>query len=104
MIIMKTISMMLGELDYERSYVESNQDQHFPTMNLIILLLFALDYAHSPDEFTGWFGHRRSDADSAECAIETFGPLKFKLHTEFGEEIAGEIGQTLDEKWNDHPS
>ena len=42
MIIMKTVSMMLGELDYERSYVENNQDQHFATMNLIILLLFAL--------------------------------------------------------------
>ncbi len=34
--------MMLGELDYDRSYLENNDDQHFTNLNLIILLLFAI--------------------------------------------------------------
>ncbi|CAF4822945.1 unnamed protein product [Rotaria sp. Silwood1] len=33
---------MLGELDYERSYFEHPNDQHFNITNLIILLLFAI--------------------------------------------------------------
>jgi transient receptor potential cation channel subfamily A protein 1 len=42
MIVLKTITMMLGELDYERSYLENIHDQHFNITNLIILLLFAI--------------------------------------------------------------
>ena len=42
MIILKTVTMMLGELDYERSYLENSHEQHFSTINLIMLLLFAL--------------------------------------------------------------
>jgi transient receptor potential cation channel subfamily A protein 1 len=42
MIVLKTITMMLGELDYERSYLDNIRDQHFSTMNLIMLLLFAI--------------------------------------------------------------
>lgn len=42
MIVLKTITMMLGELDYERSYLDTMQTQHFSTTNLIILLLFAI--------------------------------------------------------------
>ncbi len=34
--------MMLGELDYDRSYLEKNHEQHFNITNLIILLLFAI--------------------------------------------------------------
>jgi transient receptor potential cation channel subfamily A protein 1 len=33
---------MLGELDYDRSYLEKNHEQHFNITNLIILLLFAI--------------------------------------------------------------
>ncbi len=42
MIVLKTVTMMLGELDYDRSYLENNDQQHFNTINLIILLLFAI--------------------------------------------------------------
>jgi transient receptor potential cation channel subfamily A protein 1 len=42
MIVLKTVTMMLGELDYDRSYLENNHEQHFNTINLIILLLFAI--------------------------------------------------------------
>ncbi|CAF1060727.1 unnamed protein product [Rotaria sordida] len=42
MIVLKTIAMMLGELDYERSYLENIKGQHFNTTNLIILLIFAI--------------------------------------------------------------
>ena len=41
MIILKTITMMLGELAYDHIYME-NDEQHFSTINLIILLLFAI--------------------------------------------------------------
>ncbi len=34
--------MMLGELDYERSYLENKKEQHFTIINLIVLLLFAI--------------------------------------------------------------
>ena len=36
--------MMLGELDYDRSYLENKNspEDHFSTLNLIILLLFAI--------------------------------------------------------------
>ncbi len=33
---------MLGELDYERSYLENKKEQHFTIINLIVLLLFAI--------------------------------------------------------------
>lgn len=42
MIVIKTIMMMLGELDYERSYLENTHEQHFNLMNLIVLLIFAI--------------------------------------------------------------
>jgi transient receptor potential cation channel subfamily A protein 1 len=42
MIVLKTVTMMLGELDYERSYMENTQEQHFNIINLIMLLLFAI--------------------------------------------------------------
>jgi transient receptor potential cation channel subfamily A protein 1 len=42
MIVLKSITMMLGELDYERSYLENNHEQHFNIINLIMLLLFAI--------------------------------------------------------------
>ena len=42
MIVLKTITMMLGELDYERSYVENVNKQHFDVINIIILLVFAI--------------------------------------------------------------
>ncbi|CAF0765651.1 unnamed protein product [Adineta steineri] len=42
MIVLKTITMMLGELDYERSYLDNAHDQHFNITNLIVLLLFAI--------------------------------------------------------------
>ena len=34
--------MMLGELEYERSYLENIREQHFGNINLIMLLLFAI--------------------------------------------------------------
>jgi len=34
--------MMLGELDFERSYLERSHQQHFSALNLIILLLFGI--------------------------------------------------------------
>ena len=34
--------MMLGELDYEHTYIENGEDQHFSNVNLFILLLFAV--------------------------------------------------------------
>ena len=34
--------MMLGELDYDRAYLETSNEQHFPIINLLILLLFAV--------------------------------------------------------------
>lgn len=42
MLMLRTVSMMLGELDYERSYIEHDQEQHFSTTSLFILLLFAI--------------------------------------------------------------
>ncbi|CAF1082681.1 unnamed protein product [Adineta steineri] len=42
MIVLKTVSMMLGELDYDRTYIESGEEQHFSFINLIMLLLFAV--------------------------------------------------------------
>ncbi|CAF4561944.1 unnamed protein product [Rotaria sp. Silwood2] len=42
MIVLKTITMMLGELDYERSYLENIDERHFNITNLIILLVFAI--------------------------------------------------------------
>ena len=40
MIILKSVTMMLGELDYERAYVEATNEQHFSYINLIMLLCF----------------------------------------------------------------
>jgi transient receptor potential cation channel subfamily A member 1 len=34
--------MMLGELDFDRNYIENPVEQHFSIINLIMLLLFAL--------------------------------------------------------------
>jgi transient receptor potential cation channel subfamily A protein 1 len=34
--------MMLGELDYNRDYIENADEQHFGNINLIMLLLFAI--------------------------------------------------------------
>ena len=34
--------MMLGELNYEQSYLEGSAQQHFITANLVILILFAI--------------------------------------------------------------
>ena len=39
---MKVVTMMLGEIDYDHTYIENSEDQHYPTMNLLMLLLFAL--------------------------------------------------------------
>lgn len=33
---------MLGELDYERAYMENGHEHHFSSMSLIMLLLFAI--------------------------------------------------------------
>ena len=33
---------MLGELDYNRDYIENADEQHFWNINLIMLLLFAI--------------------------------------------------------------
>jgi len=33
---------MLGELDFDRAYVDASNEQHFPVINLIMLLLFAV--------------------------------------------------------------
>ncbi|CAF0829944.1 unnamed protein product [Didymodactylos carnosus] len=45
-IIIKSITMMLGGLDYDRQYVEpmltNNDNQHFPTITLIFLVLFTI--------------------------------------------------------------
>lgn len=42
MIILKSVTMMLGELDYDRTFLENYQEQHFHNLNLIILLIFAI--------------------------------------------------------------
>ena len=42
MIIMKSVTMMLGELDYDHTYVDNGDEQHFSNINLLILLLFAI--------------------------------------------------------------
>ncbi len=42
MIILKSVTMTIGELDYDHAYVEMSDDQHFPIINLIMLLLFAV--------------------------------------------------------------
>jgi len=33
---------MLGELGYDRAYIETSDDQHFSIINLIMFLLFAI--------------------------------------------------------------
>jgi transient receptor potential cation channel subfamily A protein 1 len=33
---------MLGELDFDRGYIQTSDEQHFPIINLIMLLLFAV--------------------------------------------------------------
>jgi transient receptor potential cation channel subfamily A protein 1 len=33
---------MLGELDFDRAYIQTSDEQHFPIINLIMLLLFAV--------------------------------------------------------------
>lgn len=42
MIILKSVTMMLGELDYDRAYIDTMNGQHFSSINLIMLLLFAV--------------------------------------------------------------
>jgi len=42
MIILKSITMMLGELDFDRTYIEAADVQHFSMINLLILLLFTI--------------------------------------------------------------
>ncbi|CAF4381737.1 unnamed protein product [Rotaria socialis] len=42
MIVLKTVTMMLGELDFERSYLDNPHEQHFDVTNLIVLLVFAI--------------------------------------------------------------
>ncbi len=42
MIVLKSVTMMLGELDYDRVYLETLDQQHFSTTNFIILLLFTI--------------------------------------------------------------
>ena len=42
MIIIKSVTMMLGELDYDHTYVENAMDQHFSNIDLLMLLLFAV--------------------------------------------------------------
>ena len=42
MIILKSVTMMLGELDYDRTFLENHQEQHFHNLNLIVLLIFAI--------------------------------------------------------------
>jgi transient receptor potential cation channel subfamily A protein 1 len=34
--------MMLGELNYDHAYLAKSDEQHFSTINLIMLLLFAI--------------------------------------------------------------
>jgi transient receptor potential cation channel subfamily A protein 1 len=42
MIFIKSVTMMLGELDYDHTYIDTSDEQHFSTINLIMLLLFAI--------------------------------------------------------------
>ena len=42
MIIMKSVMMMLGELEYNHSYIETADEQHFANTNLVVLLIFAI--------------------------------------------------------------
>jgi transient receptor potential cation channel subfamily A member 1 len=42
MIIMKSVMMMLGELDYDHTYIDNADEQHFSNVNLLILLVFAV--------------------------------------------------------------
>ncbi len=42
MIILKSVTMTLGELNYDHAYFETFDEQHFPIISLIILLLFAI--------------------------------------------------------------
>ncbi len=42
MIILKSVTMMLGELGYDRAYIETSDEQHFSIINLIMFLLFAI--------------------------------------------------------------
>ena len=63
--------MMLGELDYDRSYVETSDEQHFPIINLIMLVLFAIIMPILLIEFISWFSHWRSYANSTKCTSQT---------------------------------
>jgi transient receptor potential cation channel subfamily A protein 1 len=42
MIVLKLVTMMLGEMDFDRAYVDASNEQHFPVINLMMLLLFAV--------------------------------------------------------------
>jgi hypothetical protein len=42
MIIIKSVTMTLGELNYDQMYVTNRDEQHFPIVGLVFLLLFAL--------------------------------------------------------------
>ncbi len=42
LIVLNAMIMMLDELRYDRAYVETLKEQHFPIIDLIILILFAI--------------------------------------------------------------
>ena len=42
MIFLKSVTMMLGDLDYDHAYLETFDEQHFSMTSLIILLVFAI--------------------------------------------------------------
>lgn len=42
MIVLKSVTMMLGDLDYDHAYLETVDDQHFSVISLIVLLVFAI--------------------------------------------------------------
>ena len=42
MIVLKSVTMMLGDLDYDHAYLETFDEQHFSVISLIILLMFAI--------------------------------------------------------------
>lgn len=42
MIILKSVTMTLGELDYDNAYLQTFAEHHFPVISLVILLIFAI--------------------------------------------------------------
>ena len=119
MIIMKSVTMMLGELDYEHTYIENGNDQHFANVNLFILLLFAVIMPILlMNLLVGLaIGDLMQIRQSARlkrlamqvrivCKHQTHAPARYSpLGTaalEARKEISREVNQTLDKRWGDH--